>query len=518
MNAEQPKSTAKKRRGVVLVAVLVVVVLLSLAGYQYSEMTLAEYKAAENTHRAVQARAFADSGIHYAAALVSNPDNFAGILGGNQWNNPAAFQGVAIQGDNGINGYFSIIAPPDPTSTTATDCTYGVMDEGAKINLNAMMKIDSTGQQLHDMLIKLPNMTDDIAYSIVAWMGGSAGAQNGGAGSDYYSSLNPPYRAKLGPIDSIDELLLIRGVTRDLLYGTDWNRNGVQDANETTSNTFDRGWSAFLTVHSREQNSDASGNAFIFLNNTDLTALSTAFEATDIDANLAKFIIMYRQNASADVTGSGAGGGNKAGDVASYQLDLTKKASYTINSIFDLVGVKLTIKTTDPATNKMVTLDYQSPLNDTSMARDLLPKLFAVATLTDPTQSSEIPARININTAALEVLSALPSLTETDVQNIVAMKPQLSTAQGASDIFQTPTWLMTEAQISVATLRQLDKYLTTRTQVFRVQSVGYFDGKGPSIRVEAVVDTNSGRPRILAWRNLSDLGKGWNDANMNANP
>ena len=58
----------------------------------------------------------------------------------------------------------------------------------------------------------------------------------------------------------------------------------------------------------------------------------------------------------------------------------------------------------------------------------------------------------------------------------------------------------------------LDNLITTRTQVFRVQSVGYFGGKdkGPAIRVEAIVDTNSGRPRILAWRNLTELGKGWN--------
>jgi hypothetical protein len=46
--------------------------------------------------------------------------------------------------------------------------------------------------------------------------------------------------------------------------------------------------------------------------------------------------------------------------------------------------------------------------------------------------------------------------------------------------------------------------------VYRVQSVGYFDGKGPAARVEAVIDANGGRPRILAWRDLSELGRGWN--------
>jgi hypothetical protein len=32
------------------------------------------------------------------------------------------------------------------------------------------------------------------------------------------------------------------------------------------------------------------------------------------------------------------------------------------------------------------------------------------------------------------------------------------------------------------------------------------EGKGPTIRVEAVIDTNGGRPRIIAWRDLSELG------------
>jgi hypothetical protein len=47
-----------------------------------------------------------------------------------------------------------------------------------------------------------------------------------------------------------------------------------------------------------------------------------------------------------------------------------------------------------------------------------------------------------------------------------------------------------------------------------VQSIGYFAGKGPAVRVEAVIDTNCGRPRIVAYRNMTDLGKGW-DSDVN---
>ena len=32
---------------------------------------------------------------------------------------------------------------------------------------------------------------------------------------------------------------------------------------------------------------------------------------------------------------------------------------------------------------------------------------------------------------------------------------------------------------------------------------------GPMARVEAVIDTNGGKPRIVYWRDLSELGKGF---------
>jgi hypothetical protein len=73
---------------------------------------------------------------------------------------------------------------------------------------------------------------------------------------------------------------------------------------------------------------------------------------------------------------------------------------------------------------------------------------------------------------------------------------------------------LTEAQLDPTVLSALEPLITTRTQVFRVQSIGYFAGKGPAVRVEAVIDTNCGRPRIVAYRNMTDLGKGW-DSDVN---
>ena len=55
---------SRNRKSFVLLAVLVVVVVLSLAAYRFSDLMLAEYRAADSYTRSVQARALADSGVH----------------------------------------------------------------------------------------------------------------------------------------------------------------------------------------------------------------------------------------------------------------------------------------------------------------------------------------------------------------------------------------------------------------------------------------------------------------------
>src|SRR5438270_900046 len=93
----RPRLRPNGRRGFVLVLVLVVVVVLTLAAYQFSRMMLAEYHAADSALRSVEVRGFADSGIDYAAAVLSNPATFAATLNGNPFNNAAAFQNILVK-------------------------------------------------------------------------------------------------------------------------------------------------------------------------------------------------------------------------------------------------------------------------------------------------------------------------------------------------------------------------------------------------------------------------------------
>src|SRR5262249_27656568 len=124
-------------------------------------------------------------------------------------------------------------------------------------------------------------------------------------------------------------------------------------------------------------------------------------------------------------------------------------------------GAALMVQTTTEQT----TITMPSPLNDPNQLRQLLPLLLDKTTTG---RGPQLPARVNVNTAPREVLAALPGLTEADVQTIIEHRPSVSNTDAPDPIYQTPAWLITEANLPVATLKTLERYITARTQVYRV--------------------------------------------------
>ena len=60
---------------------------------------------------------------------------------------------------------------------------------------------------------------EEMVDSIIDWLDFDDEPSVNGAETDYYSSLDPPYAAKNGPMDSIEELLLIPGITPEFYFG-----------------------------------------------------------------------------------------------------------------------------------------------------------------------------------------------------------------------------------------------------------------------------------------------------------
>ena len=107
------------------------------------------------------------------------------------------------------------------------------------------------------------------------------------------------------------------------------------------------------------------------------------------------------------------------------------------------------------------------------------------------------------------LLPTFGNLSDTDVQTIIDHRPGVNSPDAGDPIFQTPAWLITEANFDPKNLAALEKYITAGSNVYRIQSIGYFDGGGPTARIEAVIDASNQRPRIVSWRDLTELGKGF---------
>ena len=60
---------------------------------------------------------------------------------------------------------------------------------------------------------------DIVADSILDWLDADDLYRANGAENDYYRSLKEPYDCKNGPMDTVEELLLVKGVTPEIFYG-----------------------------------------------------------------------------------------------------------------------------------------------------------------------------------------------------------------------------------------------------------------------------------------------------------
>jgi type II secretory pathway component PulK len=571
----------RQRRGVILLAVLVVVAILTLIAYRFFNLMNAEHEAAYATNRVTQSRYLADSGLHYAAFVLSYPQTVGLsdapdessnlIFPGLAYDNPSVFHLRPVTASGNSQGFFSIVAPrtpDDPQLASARPFRFGVEDEGGKININALLKMDSSGKKLKDMLTKLPNVTPDIADSIISWAQASGTGTSASGDALYYSSLR--YAPKYGPYESPEELLFVKGITPRILFGNDTNRNGVLELEEDDgSGAVDRGLSRLLTVYSRERNFDSGGNQRVWINDTDLNNLESNLQTAGVDQDVITFILAYRMYGAATTTmtvrvvtdGSGStrgaagapssGSGSPRGAAGApssssgtatlafalnstqtnettsqkkldrQQLDTSKAQANNlqkISSLYDLIDAQVSVPNSSQSgasgggggggQGQQQSTKYNSPLkkSDPQTLRELLPPLLDKASTS---QKLDLTPRININTAPTEVLQALPNLADADVQNILDHRPGPDTDPSQGPLYRTPAWLITEAGFDTNVVKQLDSYITTRSQVYRVQVIGYYDQGGPSVRLEAVIDTNNGRPNFLYWRDLTELGRGY---------
>jgi type II secretory pathway component PulK len=92
-----------------------------------------------------------------------------------------------------------------------------LVEEESKININT-----APGPLIQQVLTVQGADANDISVvsdSILDWIDPDDSTRPAGAESDYYLGLTPPHNAKNAPIDNLDELQLVKGVTRSMYNG-----------------------------------------------------------------------------------------------------------------------------------------------------------------------------------------------------------------------------------------------------------------------------------------------------------
>ena len=545
----------QSRSGVILVVVLIVGVILTLSVFAFSRFMQAQRMGTQTALRQTQVRLLAESGVEYLRVMLLK-DQYTILELGGLYDNPDLFCGhVITDGTIGMTGFgagqqvmlggedprdigrFSVIAPAlsEDGILRGEFIRYGLVDESTKLNLRWVLQADlqqpGTGRMI---LMRLPGVDEIVADSILDWIDDSSyEPREFGAKDEYYMSLDPPFFTRMGMPDSLDELLLVRGVTPQLLYGVDWNRNGIVDLGEpdeysleafdVVDGSLNLGLISYLTLDSRESMLTPDGFRKINVNMEDLTELRALLEEIEIFAenpSWINYIISFRQQANQQAQQPGGAG---VGDILGALLTgsaagaAPQNTDGRINSLLDLVG------------------GQGSPFpDDPDEMNEYLPFLYDNLTISD----TPIIGRININQASRTILEIFVPQEDEDWTEAALLAETMDMFMGTTltqmdawDIIEGilawresnpsfiefpemhyPFWVYTHGIISdLEVMRQLEPYFTTGGAVFKASVIGRFDERSPTARLEVWLDASEcGRPaRIIRIRDISHLGPGY---------
>jgi general secretion pathway protein K len=204
---------AAGERGVALVVVLLVLALLLTVAGEFAVAMRLEGRTTLNFGASVAAGYLAQAGYQRAVAeiLLAAP-----AAGGNPppvYVDKATGLLVLQRSATGV-----VTLPTREGLTLGTGrFSYRISDEGGRINPNRAT------QSFRNLLEQLDvsRETRDVIYdSVQDWTDGNENYRLNGAESDYYRGLPVPYKAKNRAFDSLEELLLVKGVTPQIFYGT----------------------------------------------------------------------------------------------------------------------------------------------------------------------------------------------------------------------------------------------------------------------------------------------------------
>ena len=342
------------------------------------------------------------------------------------------------------DGYFWILRP---NYEDAQMPVFGLSEESAKLNIN---------YSSFDKVERLPVISYTAASSLLDWIDDDNDVERDGAETSYYVALQPPaepYYCKNARLETVEEVLMVRGFTRAMVYGDGTAPPlGTRPGSFGSSGSFStdpavsHGLYDLMTIYSAEPNTTADGQQRI---NVNVSRSARAGMRDQLRTRLRT------------------------------RLDKARA-----DQIVDLVG--------DNRLHDAFEMYYRC-----KMTPDELDK---VADDIGTTSDRVIRGRVNINTAPRDVLLCLDNLESADVDKLIAARPSVANIQPGQ-----VSWII-NAIGQKASDAQLGTQITTRTLQWSADILAVTGNGRAFKRCRIVVDTQSGTPTIIYRRDLTDRG------------
>jgi general secretion pathway protein K len=203
------KISRHARRGFAVIVVLVAVTVLSILAGALAVFMKVESQLAQNGNDDEKLLWLGRAGVERACWILAQEPG--GASSPQQiW---AGGPGVGPETNSPLTG-ISLENFPVGDGTVSLK----IIEQESKININ---RADTA--LLNQILTTMGADAGDISLvsdSIQDWIQPGDAPRPAGAKSDYYQGLTPPYNAKNAPVDDLEELQLIKGITPEMFKGT----------------------------------------------------------------------------------------------------------------------------------------------------------------------------------------------------------------------------------------------------------------------------------------------------------
>ena len=209
-----PRRPTGRERGFALIAVLLVLAFVAVVGAEFAYSMRLEATAARMYKETLIATHLAEAGLEQAIREIVSEFAFVGL--GNDKDLDADAECPLVFYTSAKLALKRL--PHRNVPLGAGQFTYCITDEEARLNLNTSPP-DRVGRLLERLGLER-QARDVVVDSLQDWRDPNEEHRlNGAESEDTYLKLPVPYRSKNGNLDSLAELIQIKGVTAKLLDG-----------------------------------------------------------------------------------------------------------------------------------------------------------------------------------------------------------------------------------------------------------------------------------------------------------